>query len=45
MIALNDKELQAIRGGISGWAIAGIAGGIAFLIGLLDGFVRPLKCR
>lgn len=46
MINLNDKELMDVSGGgISIGLIAGIGAGIAFLVGILDGFVRPLKCR
>lgn len=45
MKELNDKELMAINGGFSiGLGIA-IGAGITFLIGVIDGFVRPLKCN
>jgi len=40
------QDLLAIKGGfLSLGAISAIMGGIVFLIGLLDGYVRPLKCR
>ena len=43
---LNDKELMNVEGGGFSAAIAaGIGAGIAFLIGVFDGIVRPLKCR
>lgn len=45
MISLNDKELMSVDGGINFGIIAGISIGIAFIAGLLDGIVRPLKCR
>ena len=45
MKELNDKELMTITGGFSfGLGIA-IGAGITFLIGVIDGFVRPLKCN
>lgn len=43
---LNDKELMSVNGGGFNIAVvAGIAAGISFLVGILDGIVRPLKCR
>lgn len=46
MNSLNDKELMSINGGgINIGAIVGIAAGITFLIGLIDGIIRPLKCN
>lgn len=43
---LNDKELINVEGGgFNAAVVAGIGAGIAFLIGILDGIVRPLKCR
>ena len=43
---LNDKELRKIDGGgINIGAIVGIAAGITFIIGLIDGIIRPLKCN
>jgi len=45
MQALTNEQLHAIHGGIGFWAVAGIISGITFIIGLLDGFVRPLKCN
>ena len=43
---INHKELKEVRGGAFGskLLISIITGG-AFLIGLVDGFLRPLKCR
>ena len=45
MYNLNNNELMAISGGIGMWGIVAIIGGIVFIIGLIDGFVRPLKCH
>lgn len=43
---LNEKELKEINGGGLGvWSIAGIIAGAIFIIGLLDGIARPLKCN
>ena len=43
---LGDKELMMIDGGgVNAAVVAGIGAGIAFLIGVFDGIVRPLKCR
>ncbi len=44
MKELEKKELMKINGG--GWGIGiAVGAGITFLIGVIDGFVRPLKCR
>ena len=46
MLKIKKKELPCIKGGgISIWGGIGIAAGIIFLIGVIDGFVRPLKCN
>lgn len=43
---LTDNELKNISGGgISIGAILGIGACITFLIGLIDGIIRPLKCN
>ena len=43
---LTNKELNSVVGGIS---LAGkfiiIGGIISFVIGIFDGFTRPLKCN
>jgi len=45
MKELNSKELFEINGG-SHLAIGlALAAGITFIIGVIDGFVRPLKCN
>ena len=43
---LEEKELKQINGG--GISITGgiiIGGIVTFIIGVLDGYVRPLACR
>lgn len=45
MKALSKTELLSIRGGISAWIVMSIIGGITFIIGVVDGFIRPLKCN
>ena len=46
MLEIKNDDLKNIKGGgISIWGGIGIASGIIFLIGVIDGFVRPLKCN
>lgn len=43
---LDKKELLQINGGglsVGVWTLIGA--GVVFLIGVIDGFVRPLKCN
>lgn len=44
MKELNKKELMKVNGGGIGLGLL-IGAGIVFLIGAVDGFVRPLKCN
>ena len=42
---LTQNELKEINGGIS-WGLIGALGTIVvFLTGLIDGYLRPLKCN
>lgn len=46
MKKLSDNELMNIEGGaIKAGLVIGIAAGVTFLIGLIDGIFRPLKCN
>ena len=45
MSKLNEKELENIKGGFGFWSVAGIIAGAIFIIGVLDGIARPLKCN
>ena len=43
---MSKEELTSIKGGISKTIIAGAAGVIiTFVIGLIDGYLRPLSCN
>ena len=42
---LNKKELLKINGGFSFGLGLGIAAGIIFIIGVIDGYIRPLACN
>ncbi len=46
MRELEDKKLNLVVGGGFNIGIGiGIVAGITFLIGVIDGIVRPLKCN
>ena len=46
MSEINLEDLHSIKGGgISIWTGIGIGTIVTFLIGVIDGFVRPLKCN
>ena len=43
---LTNQELQNVSGGAIKWAVvAGIAAGVAFISGIIDGFLRPFSCN
>ncbi len=44
MKKMNNDELKQIEAGGIAWGLI-ISGAVAFLIGLVDGFTRPLACR
>ena len=44
MVKLEHKELMDVSGGGLGIGLL-ITGGILFLIGVIDGYTRPLKCN
>ena len=47
MTKLSNDELESIKGSGISWSIIGLAisGIISFIIGVVDGFKRPLKCN
>lgn len=46
MIELEESELKSINGGgVSVGLLVGISAGITFIIGVIDGFMRPKKCN
>lgn len=46
MIKIEKTELMSINGGgFSLGACFGISSLVVFIIGVIDGFVRPFKCR
>lgn len=43
---LEDDELLEINGGAVSIGLASaLIGGIVFIIGIIDGYLRPLRCR
>lgn len=45
MNRLNDDKLREINGGSKIVVGLLIASGITFLIGVIDGYIRPLRCN
>ena len=45
MKEISKEELQNINGGFSLLAAAGIIAAGVFLVGVVDGYVRPKKCN
>ena len=46
MNLLSEKQLNNISaGGISRAVLAGLAAAGIFIVGVVDGFIRPLKCH
>lgn len=42
---LNIEKTKDISGGISVWGGIGIVAGLIFVVGVIDGFVRPVSCN
>jgi len=42
---MTKEELCEVSGGFSIWIAVGIGAAITFIIGVIDGYVRPLKCK
>lgn len=45
MKTLTTKQLKEIKGGWSLASILGIGSFFTFIIGVIDGYIRPLACR
>ena len=45
MKELTDEELKQVNGGLSIIGCLGIVAGVIFIVGILDGYTRPLKCN
>lgn len=45
MKKLNEEQLESVKGGIGFWGAAGIISAAIFIVGVLDGIARPLKCN
>ena len=45
MNKLDEEELKEVKGGIGFWGIAGIISAAIFIIGVVDGIARPVKCN
>ena len=45
MKELKQEELKNINGGFSFGTFVGIGAIVTFIIGVIDGYVRPLACR
>lgn len=43
---LNDIELKQINGGAFKFGVISFIGaGISFIVGIIDGYMRPLSCN
>lgn len=45
MSRVKEEELKEVKGGIGFWGIAGIVSAVIFIIGVVDGIARPVKCN
>ena len=46
MKKIHDKELEQVEGGGFSWGIAaGVIAAITFIVGVVDGYVNPIKCN
>ena len=45
-MVLNNNELKQISGGAINWTAASLIGAaVAFIAGIVDGFLRPIRCN
>lgn len=45
MNKLSNKELEHVKGGIGFFAVSSIISAVIFVVGVLDGIARPIKCN
>ena len=45
MNKMTDNELKVIKGGAGVGTYILIGGLVVFIIGVIDGYIRPLKCN
>lgn len=46
MREIEENELERVKGGgTSPWVFLGIGAAVVFIIGLFDGYTRPLGCN
>jgi len=46
MREIEDHELEKVRGGASSsWVGIGIGALVIFIIGVIDGYTRPMSCN
>lgn len=45
MEVLKNKDLIEVKGGSKFGLIIGVTAVITFIVGVIDGIVRPLKCN
>lgn len=45
MTDLTTRELKQTEGGVSAGLVIAIIAGIIFIVGVIDGYIRPLKCN
>ena len=43
---LTNNEMLSINGGLVSWSVIALIGAaISFITGIIDGYLRPLKCN
>jgi len=45
MQKITNDEAKEVQGGIGFWAGVSLVGLGIFIVGVFDGFTRPLRCR
>ena len=45
MRKIKDENLKEVKGGFTGWALAGISLLVTFVAGVIDGIARPKDCK